>query len=59
MGLELVEFVMTLEEEFEVSIPDEVAQQLTTPRKVYEWLIHELRADNPDATLFKKGMDAR
>lgn len=52
MGLELVEFVMTLEEEFKVNIPDEVAQTLTTPRKVYEWLIHELRADKPDAIPF-------
>lgn len=54
MGLELVEFVMTLEEEFKVDIPDSVAQTLTTPRKVYEWLILELRADNPHAIPFGK-----
>lgn len=54
MGLELVELVMTLEEEFKVSIPDGVAQTLTTPRKVYEWLIRELRADKPDAIPFGK-----
>jgi acyl carrier protein len=52
MGLELVELVMTLEEEFKVDIPDAVAQTLTTPRKVYEWLIHELRADNSQAIPF-------
>ena len=54
MGLEFVEFVMTLEEEFKVDIPDKVAQDLRTSRKVYEWLIHELRADNTNAIPFGK-----
>ncbi|HEV7698888.1 MAG TPA: hypothetical protein VGO43_01530 [Pyrinomonadaceae bacterium] len=38
MGLDLVELVMRLEEEFEIVIPDEVAGVLTTPREVIDWI---------------------
>jgi len=39
MGLDLVETVMRIEEEFEITIPDEVSVTLTTPRMVIDYLI--------------------
>ncbi|MCC7308353.1 MAG: hypothetical protein IT173_12365 [Acidobacteria bacterium] len=38
MGLELVSLVYRLEEEFEITIPDEVAVTLVTPRIVIDWV---------------------
>jgi hypothetical protein len=39
MGLDLVEMVVRIEEEFEVRIPDEVAETLLTPRNVVDFLM--------------------
>lgn len=39
MGLDLVETVMRIEEEFEITIPDEVAETLVTPRTVIDYLM--------------------
>lgn len=39
MGLDLVEMVYRIEEEFEILIPDEVATTLTTPRMVIDYLM--------------------
>lgn len=39
MGLDLVEMVMRIEEEFEIDIPNEVAETFTTPKKVINYLI--------------------
>lgn len=39
MGLDLVEMVMRIEEEFEIMIPDEVAETLVTPRAVIDYLM--------------------
>lgn len=39
MGLDLVEMVMRIEEEFEITIPDEVAETLVTPRAVIDYLM--------------------
>ncbi len=39
MGLDLVEMVMCVEEEFEITIPGEVAETLVTPRTVIEYLM--------------------
>jgi acyl carrier protein len=36
MGLDLVELVMTVEERFDVEIPDEEASELRTPRMVMD-----------------------
>jgi acyl carrier protein len=39
MGLNLVEMVYRLEEEFEITIPDEAAEKMTTPRIVIDYLM--------------------
>ena len=39
MGLDLVETIYSIEEEFEITIHDEVATTLTTPRKVIDHLM--------------------
>ena len=38
MGLDSVELVMALEEEFGVRIPDSEAEQMLTPRRVMDWI---------------------
>lgn len=42
MGLDTVELVMVIEDEFEVAIPDAVAAELTTPGQVAEYLVNVL-----------------
>lgn len=37
-SLDHVELVMYVEDEFDVEIPDEEAEQITTPAKAMEWL---------------------
>ena len=39
MGLELEEVVIRIEEEFDISIPDEDAMVITTPRQYIEYLM--------------------
>jgi hypothetical protein len=39
MGLDLVETVYRIEEEFEIIIPREVSEKLTTPRMVIDYLM--------------------
>jgi hypothetical protein len=39
MGLELEEVVLRIEEEFDISIPDEDAMVITTPRQYIEYLM--------------------
>lgn len=42
MGLDLVEYVMALEDEFGIAIPDEDAQTLVTPQKVADYIVARL-----------------
>lgn len=39
MGLELVEMVYRLEDEFEITLSDEETEKMTTPRHVIEFLL--------------------
>ncbi len=39
MGLESVELVMAIEEEFDISIPDEEAGNLDTVGKLYQYIL--------------------
>lgn len=38
MGLDLVELAYRLEEEFKITIPDEAAGEMITPRKVIDYI---------------------
>jgi hypothetical protein len=42
MGLDIVEFVMAVEDSFETRIPDRDAEKLTTPRKLIDYLHGQL-----------------
>ncbi len=39
MGLDLVSIVYAIEEEFEIEIPSSIAEHITTPRMVIEYLM--------------------
>ena len=47
MGLDLVEYVMALEEAFEIAIPDDDAESLDTPAKLIDYLCGRL-GEAPD-----------
>ena len=38
MGLDIVELIMSIEEEFEIEIPNEFAETFTTPKNVIDYL---------------------
>ena len=40
MGLDLVEMVYRIEEEFEIILPDEECEKMTTPRHVIDYLMN-------------------
>ena len=44
MGLDVVEFLMSVEEAFQVTIPDQDAQALVTPRRLIDYLTDRLPA---------------
>jgi acyl carrier protein len=44
MGLESVELVMALEEEFSIKIPDSEAAQLETPGHMLRYVVNALRS---------------
>lgn len=48
MGLDTVELVLALEEEFGLQIPDDAATRLTTPGEVADYLCTRLRMDQTD-----------
>ncbi len=43
MGLDIVELVMAFEEKFGISIPDEDASELSTPRKVTDYVMSKVK----------------
>lgn len=49
MGLDLVELVLAYEESLGVEIPDAVAEKMTTPATVIEYVANELRQRPEDA----------
>lgn len=44
MGLDLIEFVMSVEEKFDLEIPDADAQNLTTPHKLVDYIMTKVKA---------------
>lgn len=44
MGLDIVEFVMSVEEKFGIEIPDIDAQNLTTPRELVDYVMTKVKA---------------
>jgi len=40
MGLDLVEMIYRIEEKFEITIPDEAAEKMITPRNVIDYLMN-------------------
>jgi acyl carrier protein len=44
MGLDIVEFVMGVEERFGIEIPDDEAQRLTTPRLLVDYIMTRVKA---------------
>jgi hypothetical protein len=51
MGLDTVELVIRFEEAFAISIPDKVAETLTTPRKVTEYIISQVETSERQSCL--------
>src|SRR5688572_20344208 len=54
MGLELVELVMETEETFDLSIPDEDAGRIRTPREMTDYVIARLRFPQEGGCLTQK-----
>ena len=54
MGLDYVELIMAVEEEFGIQIPDHKAEKLTTVDKAYDYLKRELKAMPPENCLRQK-----
>lgn len=58
MGLDMVEFVMDVEETFELAIPDPVAQTISTPRKLIDYLHSQLPHTNESHCLSQRAFYA-
>ena len=41
-SLDTVEFIMEIEKEFSISIPDAIAEKITTPKKMVDYLVKTL-----------------
>ena len=50
MGLDTVELVIAFENEFGISISDEVAAELTTPREVTDYVLMQLKFSGQTTT---------
>src|SRR4030095_1882049 len=51
MGLDAVELVIRFEDAFGISIPDEVAASLTTPREVTDYIVTRVAVSDETACL--------
>jgi hypothetical protein len=51
MGLDAVELVIRFENAFGISIPDDVAEKLTTPREVTDYVMTQVAVGNDTACL--------
>jgi acyl carrier protein len=54
MGLELVELVISVEERFGIELPDEVAEKLTTPRKLIDYVCRAVSAPDEGRCLSQR-----
>lgn len=55
MGLDTVELVIRFEDAFGISIPDEVAAELTTPRKVTDYVLSQVNVSNESYCVSQQG----
>ena len=55
MGLETVELLMSIEEEFGIHIDDDVATSMTTPEEVANYVYSRVRKSEKDPCLSQKG----
>ena len=53
MGLDSVELLIRFENAFGIAIPDEVAAELTTPRKVTDYIFTQVNRGNQSASRWK------
>jgi hypothetical protein len=51
MGLDLVELVVRFEDAFSIAIPDKVATELTSPRKVTDYVLTQVHASDDSSCL--------
>src|SRR2546430_2048787 len=51
MGLDIVEFVMAVEEAFDIAIPDDEAEQATTPGKLADLVMKKVGATDRSTCL--------
>jgi acyl carrier protein len=49
MGLDTVELVIRFEDSFAISIPDKVAAELTTPRKVTDYILSQIQVSSQNS----------
>ncbi|HFD11641.1 MAG TPA: hypothetical protein ENJ32_04125 [Crenotrichaceae bacterium] len=51
MGLEAVELIMAIEEEFDISIPDEESAKLDTVGKLYQYILDILYVKQSESSI--------
>jgi acyl carrier protein len=55
MGIDSVEFVMAIEEAFQIAIPDSDAERIATPRQVVDYVLQRLGEAEQRACLEQRG----
>src|SRR5688572_16942950 len=58
MGLDTVELIMAIEEEFDIEIPDEDAEQLVTVGGIHQYVCKKLEERGPNPNLDADGRQA-